>query len=69
MTVREIYHGIEEVPTYSAAVWSSTDDVVLKLKVGVEYIGVELNSAVELIADSLPINSGGRHGLVVFSSY
>ena len=43
------------VPTYSTTVWSSSDDVVLKLEIRVEDGGVELRLAVEAVADALPV--------------
>ncbi len=51
----------EEVHTYSTAVWSSSDDVVLKLEIRVEYIGVELDFTVELIANLPPVGYGCGH--------
>lgn len=49
---------MEEVPTYSATVWSSADDVVIKLEIRVEDLSVELDSAVELVADFHPVSRG-----------
>ena len=47
--------------TYSTTVWSSNNDVVFKLKVLVKYVGVQLDFAVEAIADSIPIGGRFRH--------
>lgn len=52
---------LEEVPTYSATVWSSADDVVFKLEVRIEDVGVELRFAVVLVTDLLPVGSCFRH--------
>ena len=45
------------MPTYSAAVWSSTDDIVIEFEIWVENFRVELNSPVELVADFHPVGS------------
>ena len=50
--------------TYSTAIRSAGDEVVLELEVRVEDGGVELGFAVEAVADSLPV-SGGFLGHVV----
>jgi hypothetical protein len=52
---------VKLVRTYSAAIRSPGDDVVLKFKVRVEDGGVELRLAVELVADALPIGRWFRH--------
>lgn len=51
------------VPTYSATIWCSSDDIVLELKIRVEDRGVELILAVEAVAYSFPIRSWLRHGI------
>ena len=63
-----VYARAKEVPTYSAAVWSSTDDVVIKLKIRIEDVGVELYLAVELVADLLPVGHGFGHCLQLLAS-
>jgi len=50
------------VPTYSTTVWSTSDDVVLELEIRVEDGGVDLDSAVEAIANTLPVSGRLRHG-------
>ena len=52
---------VEEVHTYSTAVWSSSDDVVLKLEIRVEDVGVELDFTVELVANFPPVGYGCGH--------
>jgi len=46
------------VPTYSAAIGSPSDLVIVELEVVVEDGGVELDSAVEAVAYALPIRGG-----------
>lgn len=60
-TVSAVDAKVEEVPTYSTAVWSSTDDVVFKLEIRVEDVGVELDFTVELVADFPPVGCGCGH--------
>ena len=47
--------------TYSTTVWSSCDDVILKFEVWIEDGGVEVDSAVEAVADTLPVGRCFRH--------
>lgn len=49
------------MPTYSTAVWSSSDDVVFKLEIGVEDVSIELDFTVELVADLSPVGYGCGH--------
>lgn len=53
-------HG---VLTYSTAIRSASDSVVLKLELVVEDIGVELSLAVEALTDALPARGRFRHGV------
>ncbi len=69
LVISAVYARVKEVPTYSAAVWSSTDDVVIKIEIGVENVSVELYLAVELVADFLPIGYGFGHCLQSLASY
>ena len=57
------------MPTYCAAVRSSTDDVVIKLEVRIEDVGVELYFTVELVADFLPVGYSFGHCLQLLASY
>ena len=49
------------VRTYSAAIWSSSDDVVLEFQIRVEDGGVYLRLAVELVTHPLPVSCWLRH--------
>ena len=52
---RGVHVGLVGVHTYSAAIGSPRDYVVLELEVRVEDGGVELCFAVEAVADTLPV--------------
>ena len=54
--------GASCVPTYCAAVRSPHHIVVLELEVLVEHGRVQLDLAVELVADLLPVGGWLRHG-------
>ena len=54
------------IRTYSTAVWSSRYEVVLKLQIWVEDVRVELHSAVEMIANPIPVRGGLGHGGMIF---
>ena len=61
---------MRKVLTYSATVWGSTDDVVLKLEIRIEDFSVELDPAIQLIADFLPVGCGFTgHCFVVGACY
>ena len=47
--------------TYSAAIWSPRHIVILKLEILVENSCVELDLAIDLVAELLPIRRGLRH--------
>lgn len=50
-----IHTKLAAVPTYSAAIGSSGDDVVLEFEVRIEDGGIQLRFAIELVTHSLPV--------------
>lgn len=63
--VSGVHPRLQEVLTYSTTVGSAGDGIVFELEIHVKDVGIQLDLAVEAIADAYPVRCWFRH--VLFS--